>query len=146
MASRNYNSKSYDWSNLKKGYYDEKGNLRKELIVEEAEKIGERFVRDRLSKSQIRNFFNEVKALEEKIKVNSFDKNFPFILMLMAKASYAYKQGKSNSKIPKSFYEFINVNINLIEKKGDQDTFQGFVTFFETVVAYFYGHGGGNIR
>ncbi len=130
---------------LKEGYFNEKGYLRKDLITDIAEKIGENFVQKRLSKSQLRNFFNEVKAIDAKIDDNNnFEENLPFILMIKAKASYAYKKGGKNSKIPKNFYEFLKSNIELIEKKSDYKTFEGFVNFFEAVVAYFYGHGGEN--
>lgn len=139
-------ARSYNWNKLKNGYYDENGNLRNELIVDEADKLGEILaVKDRLSKSQLRNFFNEVKALDAKIERDNFDENLPYILMLKAKASYAYKGGR-NSNIPKSFKEFIETNIDLIEEKRDIETFRGFVNFFETVVAYFYGHGGESNR
>ena len=146
MASRNNNSRGYDWSSLKKGYYDLEGYLRRELIVEEADKIGKRLVKDKLSRNQLRNFYNEVKALDAKIDEVNFYENLPFILMLKAKASYAYKWGRTNSKIPESFYEFIETNIEIIEGKAEPKTFKGFVKFFETVVAYFYGHGGEDNR
>lgn len=140
----------YNWEILDKGYFDEKGYLRKDLVVNEAEKIGKLFAQgslnrydknNTLSSSQLRNFFNEVKALDARVEEDNFEENLPFILMLKSKASYAYRGGKS-SKIPASFYEFLEKNVEVIQKRGDIDTFKGFVDFFETVVGYFYGHGG----
>lgn len=134
----------YEFS--KKGYVDSDEILRGDLITKEADEIGKHLVKAKLSNSQLRGFYNEVKALENKIgdKEENFPKNYPMILMMKSKA--AYKCGCKSSKIPLEFKDFIDENIDLIKKrngggKGKQ-AFDNFVIFFEAVVGYFYGHGG----
>lgn len=145
MASYNYS-----WKTLESGYLDEEGRFKKELIEDEADKIGEllaqgginkRNKKNKLTNSQLRNFYNEVKALDAKINEDNFLDNLPFVLMLKAKANYAYRGGK-NSKIPESFKDFIIKNVEVISEEKTYKSFDNFTTFFETVVGYFYGHGG----
>ena len=146
MASYNYS-----WSTLESGYLDEDGRFKKELIENEADKIGELLANgginkrkryEKLSSSQLRNFYNEVKALDAKINEENFLDNLPFVLMLKAKANYAYRGGGKNKKIPESFKDFIIKNVEIISKEKTYKSFDNFTTFFETVVGYFYGHGG----
>jgi len=145
MASYNYS-----WKTLESGYLDEEGRFKKELIEDEADKIGEllaqgginkRNKKNKLTNSQLRNFYNEVKALDAKINEDNFLDNLPFVLMLKAKANYAYRGGK-NSKIPESFKDFIIKNVEVISEEKTYKSFDNFTTLFETVVGYFYGHGG----
>jgi len=145
----------YSWNELEDGYLDENGRLKRKLIENEAEKIGRLLAKgglnrekkkEKLTKTQLRNFYNEVKALEERINdEDSFMNNLPHILMLKAKANYAYRGGK-NQKIPKSFKDFIVKNIEIISEEESYTSFDNFTTFFEAVVGYFYGHGGEDNR
>ena len=135
----------YEFS--KKGYVNSDEILRGDLITVEADEIGGILaVKAKLSNSQLRAFYNEVKALETKIgdKVENFPKNYPMILMMKSKA--AYKKGSQSSKIPLEFKDFIDENIDLIKKRNGEgkgkQAFDNFVIFFEAVVGYFYGHGG----
>lgn len=146
MASYNYS-----WKTLESGYLDEEGRFKKELIEDEADKIGEllaqgginkRNKKNKLTNSQLRNFYNEVKALDAKINEDNFLDNLPFVLMLKAKANYAYRGGGRNKKIPESFKDFIIKNVEVISEEKTYESFDNFTTFFETVVGYFYGHGG----
>lgn len=142
---------AYDWSKINAGYYDKKNNFRKDLILTEADSIGKLLAqgekkKNKLSSSQLRNFYNEVKALDARINEENFESNLPLIFMLKSKASYAYRGGGRGHKIPKSFYSFMNTNIDIIKTSPSFKTFKGFVTFFETVVGYFYGYGGESNR
>ena len=138
----------YEFS--KKGYVDSDEILRGDLITIEADEIGGVLVRAKLSNSQLRAFYNEVKALENKIggKEENFPKNYPMVLMMKSKA--AYKKGSQSSKIPPEFKDFIDENIDLIKKRNGEgkgkQAFDNFVIFFEAVVGYFYGHGGKSNR
>lgn len=115
----------------------EKKIINKKLITEVAHEYGVKFVKEGIPASQLRNFFNDVRSIEAKVKAgNSFDEVMPHILMLKAKAYYA--AGRNNKLKP--FKEFITKYVDRIETKED---FDAFVKFFEAVVAYFYGEGGG---
>jgi CRISPR-associated protein Csm2 len=146
MAKYNYN-----WNTLESGYLDEEGNFKLELIEDEADKLGKLFANgginrsqryEKLSSSQLRKFYNEVKALDAQITEENFSESLPFILMLKAKANYAYRGGGRNKKIPESFKDFIIKNVEIVSKERNYQSFDNFTTFFETVVGYFYGHGG----
>ncbi|MFQ6056139.1 MAG: type III-A CRISPR-associated protein Csm2 [Methanosarcinales archaeon] len=121
---------------LDNGYYqDEKKEiLRENLIVEHADKLGKEFARS-LTSAQLRRFFNDVRALEARVESSEFNKQLPIIKMLKSKVAYA----KGRDKIPAGFKDFIDVCIDKIEDKKD---FEGFVKLFESVVGFYYFHGG----
>jgi CRISPR type III-A-associated protein Csm2 len=133
---------------VEKGYTDEKGNLREELITTEAQDIAKKLYNQGLSNSQLRAFFNEVKAIKSRINESEelFEKNYPFILMLKSKAEYKYRNNGLKSKITKGFRDFINESVDYIKENKSLDTFENFVLFFEAIIGYFYGFGGGNNR
>lgn len=130
---------------VEKGYTNKEGVLREELLTIEAREIAKILYENGkgLSNSQLRAFFNEVKAIKNRIDDNEdlFIKNYPFILMLKSKAEYKYRNGK-NSKITKEFRDFINASVDYIKKNKSLETFNNFCLFFETIVGYFYGFGG----
>ena len=131
------------------GYFDDKGDMRSDLLEKEACKQAEEFVTYRkdyktgmkefddkksLSSAQLRKFFNEFRQLEKKVEIEGFNKVKPLIKMVKSKAAYA--SNPSNPKIPRSFKNFLNTNLDRIE--GEKD-FQAFMLHFEAVVGFFYG-------
>jgi len=122
-------------------YLNENGDgIRPELLESEAEKQAQKF--SRLNTTQLRKFFNEVKALEKKLKDNNdsdeyFNKNLiPLIKMLKAKVSYSLaRQEKKDFQQFKDFEEFLKRNIDNIKNKQD---FKFFVLHFEAVIGYYY--------
>ena len=124
------------------GFFEdsEKERLRRDLLDEKAHELGKYFAKkDRISSSQLRNFFNDVRSLEARVKVEDFQKVLPHIKMLKAKVAYA--QGRN--LVPFSFKKLISQCVDLIEDERD---FGGFVKFFEAIVGFFYGEGGGRNR
>lgn len=129
---------------VKSGYRKD-GILREKLIIKEAKDISEDLYNNGsgLSSSQLRAFFNEVKAIQNRINNDEqkFNQNYPFILMLKSKAAYKYRNGGQNSKITEQFYDFINASVDYIKENKSMQTFNDFVLFFETIVGYYYGLG-----
>jgi len=127
-------------------YYDQSGNVRSELLDEEAKTLAEGFVayfrndprrvdKNRsLSSAQLRRFFSEFRQLEKKVNVMGFNKVKPLIKMVKSKASYA--ANPSNQKIPPSFKDFLIKNVDNINKEED---FKAFMLHFEAVVGFYYG-------
>lgn len=114
--------------------------LREDLITVHAEEIGKKLVGNNprtplLSSTQLRRFFNDVKALEAKIETGNFEEQKPMIKMLKSKGAYAY----GRDKIPLEFKNYIDACVDKINNKDD---FNGFLKFFESVVGFYYGHGG----
>ena len=122
-------------------YLNENGNgLRPELLESEAEQQAQKF--SELNTTQLRKFFNEVKALEKRLKDNGdsdeyFNKNLiPLIKMLKAKVSYSLaRQDKKDFQQFKYFEEFLKRNIDNIKNKQD---FKFFILHFESVIGYYY--------
>jgi CRISPR-associated protein Csm2 len=135
---RNFNQRSpsqpLNMSFLSTGYYQdgEKKKIKDVLITVEAEKLGQKFAELKLTSSQLRKFFNEVRSIEAQID-GKFDEQKALILMLKSKV--AYSVGKKTSKTPTEFKDFIDA---CIDKIIDEKDFKGFVKFFEAVVGYFY--------
>ncbi len=133
-------------------YRDNEGNIRPELLDQEAREIANSFVRMKeffnqktkkkekkteqlLSSAQLRKFFGEFRQLEKKITAKGFDPAKPLIKMVKSKAEYAANPSKSG-RIPKEFKQFIINNVNNIETQED---FTAFMLHFEAVVGFFYG-------
>ena len=143
--------KGPDLGFLKSGYREKKDDMpviRADLMDKHARAYGEMFAsRDRrkqVSSSQLRAFYGDVKALEEKIKQGgkgAFDQFYHLVKMLKSKA--AYVQGKrTGGRVSEAFRNYIYTCVDAIETEED---FKAFVKFFESTVGFYYGAGGGSI-
>ena len=137
----------------KEGYRNkEKTILRKELVSTEAENIAKELKKEKLSKSQLRSFFNEINKLKSKYIKGIEEENQEKlenlgIELLILKSKLEYKKGKSgNDKLPENFYIFMKESIDYIVENDKKISFKDFKIFFETVVGYTYGLGGVNNR
>ncbi len=120
-------------------FRNEAGNLRKELLTDDAIRYAELFKKPdgdaALTNHQIRRFYNEVKALEAKIEATSFEQNEALVHMLRAKVAYA--KNKPAGKVPSVFKDFIDNCVKEINKAGDKEqAFQDFALFFEAVMGF----------
>ncbi|MHB8278726.1 MAG: type III-A CRISPR-associated protein Csm2, partial [Candidatus Humimicrobiaceae bacterium] len=99
-------------------FFDEEGIIKTELLEKAAEKEAQKF--GALTTTQLINFFNEVKALEKRLKDNGdsdehFKKIMPLIKMLKSKIVYASARQKNMGE----FEEFIKDRIDKIKNKKD---------------------------
>lgn len=139
--NNNYNQEN-NFEFEKKGFLDEKGILREALMTDEAKEIAKKLVgfnkkKPITSSSQIRAFFYEVKAIQNRIgEKENFNKEYPFILMLKSKAEY-----KTNgNKIPKYFKDFIVKAVDYIKNSDNKfENFNAFSIFYEVIIGYYYG-------
>ena len=111
--------------------------IKEELVTKEAEKIADELVGNNprkpdLKSSQLRKFYMEVKALEDRVKAEKFDKIKPLVKMLKVKVNYQKGRGLVHPK----FVDFIT---KCIDNVNDENDFKAFVTHFEAVVGYYYG-------
>lgn len=133
--------------NLRQDYfYDKKKNrMREELMTSEGENIAKLFEKNGLTKSQLRAFYNEVKALKNKLdnNENNFESIYISILMLLSKVEYRAKE-KDFTKM-EGLKEFIKMGVYYIKEEYNEDVkagikaFKNFALFFEVVVGYTYG-------
>lgn len=128
------------------GYFQDSNRrvIREDLVCEKAEDLGRRLAsrggNDSMSSSQLRRFYHDVKALEAQVVAeDDFTKIKPMVKMLKSKAAYA--RGRSGSRVPRLFEEFIQQSVDTIQDLSD---FKAFLKVFEAVVGYFYGAGGGS--
>jgi len=87
-----------------------------------------------LKSSQMRRFYDELKAIERSVmRGDDFKKNFqsklPLLILFKAKAVYSEKRKVS----PREFTQFIFDNIASVK---DLDDFKAFIKVFEAVVAF----------
>ncbi len=119
------------------------GKLDPELVSKKAEEWAgdfydpQRNPKENLTSAQMRKFYGEVLAIEEKLKVkHDFEMVYPQILMLKSKAAYA--ANPNNRKIPDTFKNWIFKMVDSIKSEND---FKAFKLIFEAVVGYYYGKG-----
>jgi len=123
--------------------------IRDDLMTTHAQAYGELFAsRDRkvqVSSSQLRAFYGDVKALEQKIVQGggeAFERFYYLVKMLKSKASYV--QGKrSGGRVSEAFRDYVHKCVDAIETEDD---FRAFLKFFESTVGFYYGAGGERIR
>lgn len=118
-------------------YFTKDGHIRVDLVKEEAEHIADRFAAERLTRHQLRSFYNHAKKQLQRLQYGTpFAEVHPEVARL--KAFAADRAGRANG-IPRSFKEFIDRNVDSITS---QETFvKGFMPHFEAVVAYCAGRG-----
>ncbi|MCB0644287.1 MAG: type III-A CRISPR-associated protein Csm2 [Phaeodactylibacter sp.] len=105
--------------------------------------FGKFLVGARLTTSQIRNIFGEVKRLQGATQgqadLSAVRKDF---LMLRPKLAYAAK--RAGSRGIESLKEVMDVALKAVETTGPKakDQFENFVDFFEAILAYHKAYGG----
>lgn len=120
-------------ANLVCSFWEPKYKL-EEVLGKEAEEIAKQI--KGTSKSQIRNFYGEIKTLERKLKYSQkWDEVLPLIKLVKAKVKYASKRQGSREGITEEFVTFIEKSIDSI---NDQKKFKDFCLLFEAVVGYHY--------
>jgi len=83
-------------------------------------------------KTQVRNFYDKVLELEERLKSENFEDVLPFIKMLNSKVAYAVNRRVAS----REFQEMMESCINQIDTKKKFDTFK---LFFEAVIGFYKG-------
>jgi CRISPR type III-A-associated protein Csm2 len=95
-----------------------------------------------VSSHQLRKFYNEVKNLEKKLKVNDWDIIYPMVKMIKSKIAYATSDSKIKNTERKLYRKFKDFLVEGIDSIQDQKDFHAFCKYFEAVVGYYYGEGG----
>lgn len=141
--SQNINPK-IEFKFSKNGFSDEKGYLRENLITDEAKEIARAFANSKLSNSQLRAFFNEVKAINNRLddKEENWKSVYPSVLLIKSKIEYRASKDPKKMEV---FKDFLLNAISYIQEKNKTEkgykAFKDFVVFFEAIVGYSYGLG-----
>jgi len=108
-----------------------KGNTK--TLVEKAKELGERFKRNDLSTSQIRNIFSSIKKME----MSGFNEKE----LLLLKPKLAYAAGRRGAKQgTKDLKEVLSIAIESVGNSTEK--FENFCNFFEAILAYHRAEGG----
>lgn len=121
----------------------EKRLLRPELFSKTADAWAEKLAGDQKSKnkknrrSQLRRFYDEILRLNAICKESrgakdphQWDRIFPYVHMLIAKAAYA----RGRNLVTDDFVEFLQASVDQIKEPADLDVF---ANFFEAMMAFY---------
>ncbi len=130
-------SESIDLPNLT--FRDEQGYRKKELFTVHAQKYADEMARLRMTQTQLRKYYNEVKALEARIEANpDFMANEALIGLLKSKVAYGLAKETDREK-RKGFEVLLKMVEQGIAWSTKKDYFKDFVLFFESVIGFFRG-------
>jgi len=110
-----------------------------EETVNKADKIGKNLADNKLTTSQIRNIFGEMR----RIQMKGYKSEKSSFLLLKPKLAYAVK--RNYSKGIKYFYEIFCSGFDAIDKKNDvegEKQFDNLMNILEAILAYHKYHGG----
>lgn len=122
---------------LLKSYYDQQGNLLKEVFIGIPEKLAILFSKDNLATKQLRDFFQVILKARNKALLQGINIAKPMIYECQRNATYQLKRGV----IPVSFKKFLEHHLALAEV--DEKSLDGFCQHMESIVAYFPKEKGG---
>lgn len=107
-------------------------------LIENADALGEYLARNKLSTSQIRNIFNEIKLMKK------FEECRDRLLLLKPKLAYlAGRHGKRTREgLVGAVPDLVKVLSKCIDEIHNEQNFENFKQFFEAVLAYHRYYGG----
>lgn len=123
---------------LKGTYFDDKDNIKCELLTTQAEELAKKFGRAGIASTQLRQFFMQVRSIERQIGQKEFAQLVPKIQRLSALAAYFAGRGKDQYERQKreTLKNFIDAN-RVVAEKSERNFREGFVPHFEAIIAYF---------
>ena len=108
-----------------------------ELLVTWADRIGGALAEQRLTTSQIRSIFSEVRRIEADWGQDSGRASRNLILL---KPKMAYRARKERGKGVEELVSVLSPAVDLVDQ--NEQNFRNFVDFFEAILAYHKSHGG----
>jgi len=119
--------------------FRENDRLRRELLTVDAQKWADLLAQkgNGVTPTQLRNFFNEVKALESRIEAGGFEKVDALIGLLKSKAAYTYARAEKKKKEGFKYLQYMIEQC--VDYSTSKERFRDFVLFFEAVMGFFKG-------
>lgn len=121
------------FEHIQQGGFLKDGVIREELIYHDARVLGEAIGEEGNTTSQVRRFYNDLKAIEARIQATSFEQQMPFILMMSSKTAAA---STGSGKIFSKFKDFIDQSVAQLARGGRKEDFEAFMKIFEAVLGY----------
>ncbi len=120
-------------------FRDSDNYRKKDLFTDTAQKYADEMAKYKLTQTQLRKYYNEVKALEARIEANpDFKENEALITLLKSKVAYGLAKETDYEK-KKGFEVLLKMVEQGIIWSTTSEHFQDFVLFFEAVVGFFRG-------
>jgi CRISPR-associated protein Csm2 len=121
-------------------YYDDKGQIRLDLLDGEAQKLAEELARTELKSTQLRRYYHEVVNLQRRLdqlaagssREQAFECLRADFKLLKAKAHYANRRSKN--MFPDRLLQFFVDHTHAVKTVQD---FDAFCRHFEAVVGFF---------
>lgn len=115
------------------------GQLKREVLTTDAEKWADWLYNggNGVTATQLRNFFNEVKALQSRIDAGGFEANDAIVGLLKSKVAYAYARAEKKRK---DGFKYLQSMIEQgVDYSDSKDKFSDFALFFEAVMGFYKG-------
>ncbi|HHT9145915.1 MAG TPA: type III-A CRISPR-associated protein Csm2 [Candidatus Wunengus sp. YC61] len=115
------------------------GQLRRELLTSDAENWSNLLYDNGygVTPTALRNFYNEVKALQSRIEIGGFQANEAMVGLLKSKAAYAYARAENKRKT--GFGHLKSMIEQGSDSSNSKEAFEDFALFFEAVMGFFKG-------
>lgn len=115
------------------------------MLVQRANKLGEELAMKKLSTSQIRSIFDEVRQIQAQWKMGSDQQQIAWRRLVLLKPKMAYRAKKNDKGVPE-LVAVLDPALDEVLRGKDRDQqlahFQRFVDFFEAILAYHRYYGG----
>lgn len=112
--------------------------LTRELLTTDAKNWAEEFANGKLTTTQLRKYYNEIKAIEAKIEGEKEDKEKAFkkydAIFAMLKSRVAYDKTRLGKNFPDSFKTFVD---GYVDKVKSFQEFTNFTLLFESILGFF---------
>ncbi len=116
---------------LLKIYFDEKGNLLKDIFIGVPVKIAELFNKNGLKIKQLRDFYSIISGARTKALLKGIEIARPLLWQCVSKLEYQLKR----EIIPQSFVDFMKYHVELAQK--DEKSLDAFYQHLDSIVCYF---------
>ena len=117
-----------------------------ETLVKTADELGKDLQRQRLSTSQIRAIFGEVRQIEAEWSMGNKQRSKALRKLILLKPKMAYRARRERSRAVEALVNVLDPAVDLVvqgkDPKEQDDRFQRFVEFFEAILAYHKAYGG----
>ncbi len=117
-----------------------------ETLVKTADDLGKNLQHQRLSTSQIRAIFGEVRQIQAEWSMGKEHRTKALRKLILLKPKMAYRAKRERSRAVQALVDVLDPAVDLVVQEKDarkqDENFQRFVEFFEAILAYHKAYGG----
>ena len=121
-----------------------------QMLVKNAEELGKKLAeglgKDKLSTSQIRALFGEVRQIQGQWGMGEEQHKLAYRRLVLLKPKMAYRARKEKNRAVEELVKVLDSAVDEVIQEQDSDkqdgNFERFVEFFEAILAYHKAYGG----